>query len=166
MRPNEITTLFEYNAWAFERVWECICQLSEAQFVEEIDYSTGSIRNITVHMLSAADRWKSRLQGTPLPPHLAFEAFDTLSKAKAKWDALQAEFLAYVRCLSQEQLDAMVHWELPARGLALESPCWEILLHVANHATDHRAQILATLHQHFHVKTVEQDLILYLAEQR
>ena len=68
--------------------------------------------------------------------------------------------------LEPRQLEETIEWELPARGLKLDNPRWEILLHVANHATDHRSQILAVLHQYFHVKTVEQDMILYLAEQR
>ena len=162
MNSNEIKTLFNYDSWAFERIWECISQISDEQFVEEIDYSTGSIRNIVVHLMSASQRWISRLRGAEIPAHFAFEAFDTLSKTKAKWEELQRECFAYVNSLNEEQLDEAIHWELPARGLKLSNPRWEILLHVLNHGTDHRAQILAILHHHFHVKTVEQDLIIYL----
>jgi uncharacterized damage-inducible protein DinB len=52
MKPNEIITIFDYNFWAFDRVWECIYQISDEQFVEEIDYSTGSIRNMIVHIMA------------------------------------------------------------------------------------------------------------------
>jgi len=45
-----------------------------------------------------------------------------------------------------------------------ENTRWEILLHVASHATDHRAQILAMLNQRFGVQTMEQDLLFYLLE--
>jgi uncharacterized damage-inducible protein DinB len=164
MEPSEIRRVFDYNFWAFERVWECISQMSDEQFLEEIDYSTGSIRNLVVHMMSANRNWSSRLQGIEIPARLAFEDFETLFATKAKWDELRKEFLDYLISLSQEQLEESVNWELPARGLKLSNLRWEILLHVANHATDHRAQILAILHHHFHVKTVEQDMIIYLAE--
>jgi uncharacterized damage-inducible protein DinB len=166
MEPNEIKTIFDYNFWAFERVWECISQISDEQFLEEIDYSTGSVRNIVVHIMSANRNWISRLQGIEMPPRLVFEDFDSLSNAKAKWDELQKELLNYLVSLNQEQLDETINWELPARGLKLSNLRWEILLHVANHATDHRAQILAILHHHFHVQTVEQDMIIYLAERK
>lgn len=166
MKLNEIKTLFDYNFWAFERVWECICQVSNEQFIEEIDYSTGSIRNIVVHIMSASARWVSRLQGKEPHMHLEFEDFDTLTKTKAKWDELRKEFLDFLNSLDEEQLNAEVHWEIPTRGWELDNPRWEILLHVANHATDHRAQILALLHHHFHVMTVEQDMVIYLAEQK
>ncbi|HXQ35109.1 MAG TPA: DinB family protein [Anaerolineales bacterium] len=164
MKSNEIITFFDYNFWAFDRVWECISQISDEQFVEEIDYSTGSIRNLVVHVMGGNRNWMSRLQGTEMSPRLVFADFDSLSKTKAKWDELQEEFLDHLNSLDQEQLDETVEWELLSQGLRSTNPRWEILLHLANHGTDHRAQILAILHHHFHIKTVEQDMIIYLAE--
>jgi uncharacterized damage-inducible protein DinB len=166
MNAKEIRKIFDYNFWAFERVWECICQISDEQFVQPIDYSTGSIRNIVAHIMSANRNWMGQLQDTPTLTRLVYEDFIVLSQTKTKWDELRKEFMDFLDSLTQEQLDESVNWELPARGLKFSNLRWEILLHVANHATDHRAQILAILHHHFHVKTVEQDMILYLAEQK
>ena len=166
MKTNELKTIFDYNFWAFERVWESIRQLSDEQFVEEIDYSTGSIRNIVAHIMSANHNWMSRSQDAEIKTRLVYEDFISLSQTKSKWDELRTEFANYVDSLTEEQLEGSVNWELPARELKFCNLRWEILLHVANHATDHRAQILAILHYHFHVKTVEQDMIFYLARQR
>ena len=164
MKLSEIKSIFDYNFWAFDRVWGCISQISDAQFVEEIDYSTGSIRNIIVHLMSGNRVWMSVLRGIEFPPRIALEDFDTHSKTKARWDDLQIEFLDHLDGLDQEQLDGIIDWELLSHGLKSTSLRWEILLHLANHATDHRAQILALLHHHFQIKTVEQDMIIYLAE--
>jgi uncharacterized damage-inducible protein DinB len=164
MKTNEINMIFDYNFWAFERVWESICQISDEQFVEQIDYSTGSIRNIVVHIMSANRNWMARLKDAEITPRLVYEDFISLSQTKTKWNELRKELLDYLNFLTQEQLEETVSWELPARGLKSANSRWEILLHLANHATDHRAQILALLHQHFHVRTVEQDMIIYLAE--
>ena len=164
MKTDEIKTIFDYNFWAFDRVWECIYQISDEQFAEEIDYSTGSIRNILFHIMAGNRAWMSALRGKEIPPRAAFQDFDTSSKAKAKWDELQIEFLDDLASLDQEQLNGIIHWELFSHELKSTNLRWEILLHLANHATDHRAQILAILHHHFHVKTVEQDMIIYFAE--
>ena len=166
MKPNEIRTVFEYGYWAFEKVWDCVMQLTDKQFVGELGYSRGSIRHQVVHIMSATQRWIIRLKQEPMQPHLAFEDFPTRAATKTKWDELRAEALAYINSLSEADLDAVVHWELPARGLAAENPRWEILLHVANHATDHRAQILAMLNQHFSIETPEQDMLFYLLEEK
>ena len=166
MKPNEIISIFDYYFWAFERVWECIFQISDEQFIMEIDYSTGSIRNIVLHILSGNRNWMSRLAGTEMPPRLVFGDFDSLSKTKVTWDELQKEFLDHLNSFDQEQLDQTVEWEILSQGLKSTNSRSEILLHLANHGTDHRAQILAILHHHFHVKTIEQDLIYYLAERK
>ena len=164
MKPNEIRSIFDYHFWAFDRVWDCIFQISDAQFVEEIDYSTGSIRNIITHIMSGNRVWMKVLRDIELPPRLTLEDFETQSKTKARWDELQIEFLDDLSCINQEQLNGTVDWELLSHGLKSTSLRWEILLHLANHATDHRSQILALLHSHFHIKTIEQDMIIYLAE--
>lgn len=164
MRPNEIRTMYGYNYWAFDKVWGCVLQLSDEQFTEELDYSRGSIRNQVMHMMSATRRWIIRLNGGEMVPHLAPEDFSTRSATKAKWDELRVEALDYVNTLNEADLDGVVHWQLPDRGMDAENTRWEILLHVANHATDHRAQILAMLNQHFGIQTMEQDLLFYLLE--
>jgi uncharacterized damage-inducible protein DinB len=99
-----------------------------------------------------------------MPPRLVFGDFESLSKTKEKWDELQKEFLDHLNSFDQEGLDEIVEWELLSQGLKSTNSRWEVLLHLANHGTDHRAQILAILHHRFHVKTVEQDMIYYLAE--
>jgi uncharacterized damage-inducible protein DinB len=164
MRTNEIKTIIDYNYWAFERVWESVCQLSEQQFVEQTDYSTGSIRNIVAHIMSANRNWMSRLLKESMP-RLVYEDFVSLSQTKAKWDEMRKEFMGCLDSLTEEQLEETVDWELPVRGLKFSNLRWELLLHVATHATDHRAQILAILHYYFHVRTVEQDMIFYITRQ-
>ena len=166
MNREELIKIFDYNYWAFERVWECISQISDEQFVHEIDYSTGSIHSMVVHMMIGNRNWMSWLQGTAMPLRLVSEDFDSLSKTKAKWDELRKEFVDCLNSFGQGQLDERVTWELLSQGLKSTSTRSEILLHLANHGTDHRAQILAVLNLHFHVKTVEQDMIYYLAEHK
>ncbi len=164
MTPEALRELFAYFYWAAERVWGCVMQLDDEQFTQPIDYSVGSIRHQIVHVMSGTYRWIKRLQGGAIPPHLAYEDYSTRAATRAKWDELKAEILAYIESLDQAGLDEWVTWELPQRGMTRANCRWELLLHVANHATDHRAQILTLLHVHFGAATVEQDLIFYLAE--
>ncbi len=164
MKPNEILTLYQYGYWAFEKVWNCIAQLTDEQFVQELGYSRGSIRNQVIHMMSATQRWIIRLNGSEMVSRLSFNDFPTRAATKVKWDELRAEALKYLSALSESDLDSKIAWQLPDRNLNAENTRWEILLHVANHATDHRAQILAMLNQHFGIETPEQDMLFYLLE--
>ena len=191
MRPNEMRMVYGYGYWAFERVWECVLQITDEQFVQEIGYSRGSIRHQVVHIMSATQRWIIRLKQetmlglkqlsrkfpiTKFPKQSIRNAFGrepaaaaaarvrARAAAKTQWDQLRAETMAYINSLSEADLDAVVQWELPARELSAENARWEILLHVANHATDHRAQVLASFNQHFGIDTPEQDMLFYLLE--
>lgn len=162
MTPESMQRLYDYTYWAFDRVWDCILPLTEEQFTQELDYSIGSVRNHVVHMMSATQRWVCRLQGTETPPPPPYENYPTQAAVRAEWDVLKTETLAYIYSLDQVALDEPIHWAIATRNVSRTDRRWEILQHVANHATDHRAQILAMLHTHFGVKTVEQDLIFYI----
>jgi len=109
MKPNEIRTMYGHSYWAFDKVWDCVLKLNDAQFTEELDYSRGSIRNQIIHMMSATQRWILRMNGGRMVPHLAFEDFTTRSATKVKWDELRAEALGYVNTLSEADLDGVVH---------------------------------------------------------
>ena len=116
--------------------------------------------------MNSTRRWVKRLQEADIPPHFASDQFSTLTRTKQKWNELRTEVMEYVNSLDENQLEQTIHWELPARGMQMDNPRWEILLHVANHATDHRAQILGMLHHYFNVRTVEQDMLFYILERK
>jgi uncharacterized damage-inducible protein DinB len=156
--------LFDYTFWAFDRVWAAIEQLSDVQFTADLGYSLGSVRNLIVHLVSSHRRWMSRLRRTDLPPHLDFDDFPSRRSARAAWDEAKAEWLRYVASLSQADLQEGVRYRIDSRGVDVVTPRWEILLHLVNHSTDHRSQILALVNREFAVPTPEQDLILYLWE--
>ncbi|MBE9479177.1 MAG: DinB family protein [Chloroflexi bacterium] len=162
MTPEAIRKIYDYSYWAFERVWNCICKLTDEQFTQELGYSMGSIRNHVIHMVSSHHRWVNRLKGEQVLPHLNFEDYSSLTSVKAKWDEAKAEFLDFIYSLDQAQLDEVVRYEIHSRGVVSSSQRWEVLLHLANHSTDHRSQILAMLHQQFGIQTIEQDMIFFL----
>ena len=52
-------------------------------------------------------------------------------------------------------------FEKPLEGEDEHLIVWQVLLHVVNHGTDHRAQILRMISD-FGIKTVSQDYIFYV----
>lgn len=151
----------KYNYALHRRLWDCIEQISNEQFVEEVSYSIGSIRNHMVHLASVDARWLSRLTGSQLPDGLEYTDFPTKVTARAIWEQSAHAMLNYVEALQDSQLDDIVSYDIPARGGLKHNSRWQILLHVVNHGTDHRAQILSLLH-HFRGPTLEQDFMIYL----
>jgi uncharacterized damage-inducible protein DinB len=156
MVPTDlIRTLFEYNDAMNRRLWECIVTLSDEQYVQEVGYSRGSLRDQALHLTSAEGGWLRGLRGDPNARQFSVGPADhpTPAAGQAAWQETAAELLAYVSGLTQDELE-----ETPP-GLPISR--WQTLLHLANHGTDHRAQMLRILAD-FGAPTFEQDLLFHV----
>ena len=161
MNASAIQTLFDYHYAMYDRIWESAQTLSAEQFVAKGDYSLRSVRNQLLHVIEVDNRWLARLQYLPLPDLLEENVFPDQATLRPTWDAIRSDVLAYTRDLPDGDLAEIVELDFPQRGGKQSSLRWQILLHVVNHGTDHRAQILARLHE-LGAPTLEQDLILHL----
>mgnify|MGYP001306729285 CR=1 FL=1 len=161
MNADTIRTLLEYNYAAHRRLWDGIACLTDEQFVQEVDYSIGSVRNHMVHLINVDLRWLARLQNAALPERLSENGFTTVEAARRKWAEVESAVLAYADVLHDADLNEIIYYDMPHRGGAKRNPRWEILVHVVNHGTDHRAQVLPILHR-LSAPTFEQDLMIYL----
>lgn len=157
-----IRMLYDYNYAAHHKVWDCVTELTAEQFTRNLNYSWGSVRGQVVHVMSAEWVWFSRLQGTSPAAMLAEKDFHTRDQIHAKWNEIQTFALSYIDNLTADELGGEFSYQ-DTKGQAHTNFVSHILLHVINHSTDHRAQILAMIHQ-LGGRTVEQDLILYLRQ--
>jgi len=150
-----IRTCIQYDEAMNRRVWESVMQLSDEQFVVEVKYSLGSLRDQMVHLAGVNGRWLRGLKEMPEAGNYSPKAVDypTRESAFALWDGVAQDFLAYVDTLDEASL------LYTPRGLP--GATWQVLLHVANHGTDHRAQVLRILHD-LGATSFPQDLLLHL----
>lgn len=159
MFTAHIQQLFEYNQWANHRVWDCIMQLTDEQFTQDLDYSVGSLHVQCVHTMGVEHWWVHFLRTGELD-FLKLEDYPDRASIRAKWDTIEAINMAYVGSLTQDDLMRDVRpdfWEENEPPIRV----WQALLQVTNHSTDHRAQMLAGLHK-LGAPTVEQDYLEYL----
>lgn len=161
MNIEAIQLLYGYNKWANAQLWRCLETLKEAQFTYEHPYSLHSVQRHLVHMASVDARWFARIRGIPTPDILQTEDFPTKAGVWRMWDVVYDELAYALQTLTNEHLQATIRYS--ARGVERHSYGWEILLHMLNHATDHRAQVLYLLDQ-MGLPTFEQDFIYYLRE--
>lgn len=136
-------------------LWSYVEQLSASQFVADIAYAHGSIRNQLVHMLSVDATWLAGLRSQPIPEPLDPLQYTSPIVLKAQWDALAQQLLVYVNGLGDTDLMTQ-----PLTDEDANLYVGQVLLHLVNHGTDHRAQLLRCLHD-AGVKTVSQDYIFY-----
>ena len=159
MNANAFRHFYEYHFAENRKIWDrYISQLSDEQFTEHADYSRGSVRDQIIHLISADDAWFSELRGVDIPQDLNPTDFPTRESIRTHWDQVEQNMRSYLAALRDEML-----FEKPFYGEDKDLIVWQVLLHVANHGTDHRAQILRLLND-LGVETIYQDYIFYTYE--
>ncbi len=111
-----------------------------------------------MHLIECEDLWFSELRGVqPLDPPPASE-FDDRDSIRAHWDNVEQRIRVYLTDLRDEMLFSKpIEEPEDDKNLIV----WQVLLHVVNHATDHRAQILRSLND-MGMDTKWQDYIFYV----
>ena len=159
MNANAFRRFYDYHFAENRKLWDAyITSLSTEQFTQTVAYSHGSVRDQIVHLLSVDEVWFSGLRGglpsEPLPPANG----DDRKIIRAHWDSVEQTMRAYLAELRDEMLfDKPIKEPEEDKDLIV----WQVLLHVVNHGTDHRAQLLRLLND-LGVKTTSQDYILYV----
>ena len=161
MNAHAFRHFYAYHFAENRTIWDrYVTQLSHEQFTQEADYSHRSVRDQIVHLINADDTWFSELQGVepsePFPP----ATFDDRNSIRAHWDSVEQRMRGYLAELRDDMLfDTPIEEPEDDKDLIV----WQVLLHVVNHGTDHRAQLLRLLND-LGVKTTSQDYIFYVYE--
>jgi uncharacterized damage-inducible protein DinB len=158
MNANGFRHFYDYHFSENRNIWETsIASLSDEQFTQDVSYSAGSVRNQVVHLMSVDDTWFSGLRGVEIPDSLDPAAFEDRDSIRRHWDAVEQRMRDYLAALRDDMLLEKPFAEGEDKDLVL----WQVLLHVGNHGTDHRAQLLRLLSD-LGVTTVSQDYIFYV----
>jgi len=157
MNADAFRHFFGYHFSENRNIWDTyVPSLSDEQFTQNVSYSHGSVRNQIVHLMSVDDTWFSGLRGVEIPDSIDPAAFVDRNNIRTHWDAVEQRMRDYLATLRDDTL-----FEKPfAEGEDKDLIVWQVLVQVANHGTDHRAQLLRLLND-LGVKTVSQDYIFY-----
>jgi uncharacterized damage-inducible protein DinB len=161
MNADAFRHFYNYHFHENRKLWDSyIIPLSFEQFTQHSDYSHGSVRDQVVHMISADDVWFSQLRGavdsTEFPP----VDFDDRDLIRTHWDRIEGMMRETLENLRDDMLFTK---PFPDHEEDHVLTMWQTLLHVVNHGTDHRAQLLRQLSD-LGVKTAYQDYIFYTYE--
>ena len=158
MNANAFRHFYEYHFTENRKIWDkYISSLSYEQFVQNVDYSHGSVRNQIVHLMNVDDGWFKELQGLESTDFLSPANIDERETIRVHWDRVEQDMRAYLAKLQDDMLfEKPITW-----GEDKDLIVWQVLIHVANHGTDHRAQLLRILHD-LGIKTESQDYIFFV----
>jgi len=158
MNANAFRHFYNYHFSENRKVWSHVTSLSYEQFTRAVDYSHGSVRDQILHLIDAEQMWFSELRDAQPLESLPATNSDDRDVIRAYWDNVEQKIRAY---LAELQDDMLFSKPIKEPDDDKDLIVWQVLLHVANHATDHRAQLLRVLHD-LGVETTYQDYIFYV----
>jgi uncharacterized damage-inducible protein DinB len=158
MNAEAFRHFYNYHFAENRNLWDTyIMPLSQELFLQPSNYSVGSVRNQLVHLMSVDNIWFCEIRGVENPGYFDPADFEDRNTLRAQWDAVEQTMRDYLAALSDDMLAGKPISEGEDKDLLL----WQILLHVVNHGTDHRAQLLRLLND-LGTGTVSQDYIFYV----
>jgi uncharacterized damage-inducible protein DinB len=144
-----IKTFYSYNSWATNQLMQSLNQLSAEQYDASRCSAHGSIRDTLAHLLSTQWGWISWFDGSmsvaeAVTYKIKNEEIEHPADAKNRWVSIDSKTNGFVESLTEEILNADKPFTLP-NGFESAMPLWKMMLHVANHGTHTRAQIVAAI---------------------
>ena len=162
MNKADISLLFGYNAWAWDRVLEQVAKLTREQYEAPAPTPQGSLRATLVHALAAELVWPQRAEGESPGRLLSVEDVPTFAALRDDWARARAAFDAFLGTVTDAQLMSEVHYKT-TKGVPEHNRMWEMLAHLANHGTQHRSEAAMVL-TGYGYSPGDLDLIVYLRE--
>jgi uncharacterized damage-inducible protein DinB len=141
MTPAEAHLHLCYSAWASRKLVEAVGAVPDADFAKPVGVSHGSLLGTLVHILWADWLWFTRVVEPMDRPGQTREVLETV------WPELQDKWVAWAERASDPEINRVVEYQSILDGQIARSPAWQIVMHVVNHATLHRGQVMVMLRQ-------------------
>lgn len=156
---NEFLELFDYNAWANRTIFDAVAHLPDDQYFRDLKSSYGGVHGTLCHIVWAEQLWLHRWMKRPNPEVPQGKDLKSLADVRIRWEAVEAERLAYVAGLTEPGLDE-TRVVKPSSGGEFVHSFRQMFRHFINHSSYHRGQIVTFLRQ-LGTAPPSTDLILY-----
>lgn len=149
MLAEALRTFYDYNTWATERIFDTAAQLTPEQLEAPGEAGRGSIRNTLLHLITTHKGWLSWWDGSLTAEEAIRFPLDLgdnpdLAAIRAAWDEVAEQTSAFIGSLGDEDAERPYTFAPPV-GPTWKNPLWQMMLHVANHGTQHRSEIATML---------------------
>ncbi len=140
---STLLTHLDYSLWATSKLLDAASRLSPEQLNRDLKVSHTSVLATLQHIYYADRTWLARLEGRKI----AFADPDpgpNLEQLKELWPPVLEALKANI------DAEPDINRDLTAQRLngdTFTAARWKVILHVVNHATLHRGQVMAMIRQ-------------------
>lgn len=155
-----LVQLSAYHLWANSLLLDAINPLPEERQKQEVPSSFSSLFKTVLHMLDAESIWwqRMKLQERMIIPSESFsgnmkELSNHLLNQNRQWHK-------WIMNANEHQLQHVFHYQNSKRE-QFKQPIYQMILHVFNHGTYHRGQLVNILRQIGIEKVPQTDFIIW-----
>lgn len=135
-----------YTIWANQKIFDCISNLSDDQINKEMISSFTSVQKTILHIWDAESAWWQRLK---LQERIEIPSTDFKGDISELIKQLNQQSLVWkewVDNATEVQLQHVFAYQNTKKE-QFKQPVYEMLLHLFNHSTYHRGQLVTMLRQ-------------------
>lgn len=158
---EQIASLASYNFWANQLIVSAVNQLPPEAKEKEVISSFNSLHSTLLHMWNAESVWYQRvkLQERIIMPGDQFNG-DTseLGRLLLQQSKLWSDWAAAANELALDHVFQYYN----SKKEYFKQPVWQVMMHVFNHATYHRGQLVTMLRQLGVEKIPSTDFIVFM----
>ncbi len=160
MNRESLRDLYDYNTWANKKTLDSLDPLTTEALTSPMGGSFASIRDTLVHIIGAEWIWWQRCIGERPKGLLDPAEFPGVAAFQARWPEIDNGFSSVINGgdLSEDITYINRHGNQYTYSLG------KILVHVVNHSSYHRGQIVTLLRQ-IGAKPEATDYLLWIDEQ-
>lgn len=159
MTASEARTHLRYSSWASQRLIDAALALNAELLHRDLGVPNKSVHGTLAHILMADRVWLARITGVVLAnPRAQTEPVET------EWPRVLKQWETLADSWTDSDLAAVITYK-DMQGNPHQSPLHQIVMHVVNHATLHRGQVMAMFRQ-LGVAPPPTDLIFFYREQQ
>lgn len=161
---RDLVTLTKYKAWADDRLYEALKDVSKEELIAKRETILGGILRALNHVYGMDLLWQAHLEGRPhgfrdRRPEL-FSEFSSLREAQRELDGW---YVDYASAMGLESAGIILDFEFIGGGEGSMSRS-EVLLHVVTHTNYHRGHVTDMMCQ-IPAQPPVTDLPVFLREQ-
>lgn len=146
MNKTQIIELYSYDEWVNKKMLTALGELENEEYIQDLSSSFKSIRDTMVHLLGTEELWLSRWMGEKGRTLLNPEDFPTYATFVDRGDDFRNQLQVFLVSLTEEDLLEEISYE-NVQGIAYSLELWKQMLHVTNHSSYHRGQVVTMLRQ-------------------
>lgn len=164
MNLSHLREFYDYNAWADQRTLTATARLDQDAFTRPLGSSFSSVRDTLAHILGAHWIWLERWLGRFPTALLNAADFPTVESLRSRWKTVEQDRDRFIQGLTPEDLHRSLAY-LNRTGERYAYPLWQQMVHVVNHASYHRGQVVTMLRQ-LGAEAVSTDFLSYYDEKK